>query len=418
MSDDIKLSKVNILIRQKKFAEAERIVKDLLSQDVNNTDFLSLLAEINLQQDKFDVAETLISNAIGIAPDDPHLFYIRSRIAVQQDKFDEAENDLRTAITLDPFDADYFAFLANIRLSRKNYAEALEYADKALSMDAENLLALNTRSSALLKLNRKTESFDTIEGALRGQPNNAFTHANYGWGLLEKGDHKKAKEHFREALKNDPNLDFAQAGMLEALKASNPVYRLFLKYSFFMGNLTEKYQWGVIIGFYVGMRGLRLLAANNAALQPYLIPLIVALAVIAFSTWVINPIGNLFLRFNSYGKFLLNKKEVMSSNFVAGSFALFLVGAGMYLIFSDERFLAITVFGFAMMLPFGVMFNPTKHKNALLIYSAVMAFVGLAAIALTFYTGMLVNTLSMIFLIGFVAFQWVANFMMIKEDNR
>ncbi|MCH5600269.1 hypothetical protein [Niabella ginsengisoli] len=63
-------------------------------------------------------------------------------------------------------------------------------ADKALEIDAENLLGLNMRSSALVKLNRKEESFETIEGALRNDPNNAYTHANYGWGLLENGNAK------------------------------------------------------------------------------------------------------------------------------------------------------------------------------------------------------------------------------------
>ena len=92
--------------------------------------------------------------------------------------------------------------LANFKLSRKKYEEALEIANEALEIDAENILALNTRSTSLLKLNRKEESFETIEGALREDPNNAYTHANFGWGLLEKGDHKKALEHFREALKN------------------------------------------------------------------------------------------------------------------------------------------------------------------------------------------------------------------------
>ena len=124
--------------------------------------------------------------------------------------------------------------------------------------------------------------------------------------------HKKALEHFKEALTNDPTFKYAQAGMMQALKATNPIYRLFLKYSFWMNNLTAKYQWGVIIGFYLGFKALKTIARNNEALQPYLTPLIIALALVAFSTWVIAPISNLFLRFNKYGQLLLDKKEKMS----------------------------------------------------------------------------------------------------------
>ena len=418
MAEDNRLSKVKILIQQEKFQEAERLLSDLLTEDSNNIHFLSLLAEVNLQQDKFENANSIIENAIGLSPDSAYLFYIKSRIAIQQDKLSDAEKNINQAIELDPYDADYFALLANIKLGRKQFEGALETANRALEIDAENLLALNSRSTALNKLNRSEESFETIEGALREDPNNAYTHANYGWGLLEKGDHKKALEHFKEALTNDPTFDYAQSGMLEALKATNPIYRIFLKYSFFMSNLTAKYQWGVLIGFYIGFKALRTVAKNNEALQPYLIPLIVALALIAFSTWVIAPISNLFLRFNKYGQLLLDKKEKMSSNFVAVSLGLFLVGLLLYFVQSDEKMLTIAVYGFAMMLPLGTMFSPSKNKYALLIYTISLAVVGLIAIGLAFSTGEMFNLMTVVFIFGFVVFQWVANYMLIKEDNQ
>jgi tetratricopeptide (TPR) repeat protein len=415
---DNRLAKVDILIQQKKFAEAEQILKDLLAKDACNIQFLALLAEVMLQQDRLEAAESIIDNAIGLSPDSPYLFYIKSRTAIQQDDYGGAEENIRQAIQLDPYDADYFAWLANIKLSRKQYKEALELADRSLEIDAENLLGLNTRSTALLKLNKSEESFNTIEGALREDPNNSFTHANYGWALLEKGSHGKALEHFKESLKNNPNYAYAQEGMLEALKASNPVYRWFLKYAFWMGNLTSKYQWGVIIGFYFGMKILRNIARSNEALQPYLTPLVILLALFAFSTWVINPISNLFLRFNAYGKFLLDKKEKMSSNFVAASFAICITGLLLYFILTDERFLTVAVFGFAMMLPLSVMFSPAKFKYSLVVYAAAMAVTGILAIGLTFATGDIFNSLTPVFIFGFIAFQWVANYLMIKEDNR
>ncbi|MCA1745961.1 MAG: tetratricopeptide repeat protein, partial [Bacteroidales bacterium] len=348
MAEDNRLVKVEIFIQQNRFSEAEKVLSDLLSEDPNDTQYLSLLGEVNLQQGKLDNAHLIINNAIGLSPDAPHLFYIKSRIAVQQGVLAEAEKFIHQAIELNSYDADYFALLASIQLGRKRFNEALETANRALEIEAEHLLALNTRSTALNKLKRSTESFDTIEGALREDPNNAYTHANYGWGLLEKGDHKKSLEHFKEALKKDPTFEYAQAGMLEALKAANPIYRLFLKYAFWMGNLTSRYQWGVIIGFYIVIRVLNAVARNNEGLQPYLTPIVIGLALIAFSTWVIAPISNLFLRFNKYGQLLLDKKEKLSSNYVAASFGLFVAGLLAYFSLSDARFLPVAIFGFAM----------------------------------------------------------------------
>lgn len=418
MSEEFKLSKVEILIQQKRFAEAEGVLMDLLAGDPNNVRFLSLMAEVKLQQDQYEEANSIIGQAIGLAPDSSYLFYIRARIALQQDRPADAEEILQHAIELDPYDADYFALLSHIKTDRKQFEEGLEMADRALEIDAENLMALNARSRALNKLNRSEESFETIEGALREDPNNAFTHANYGWGLLEKGDHKKALEHFKEALSADPNMSYAQSGMMEALKATNPLYRLFLKYAFMMSRLASKYQWGVIIGFYLLVRLLNVLARKNEALEPYLTPVIIALALIAFSTWIIAPISNLFLRFNRYGQVLLDKKEKMSSNFVAGALAVFAVGTVLYVVLHDLRFLSVAIFGFVMMVPFSMMFTPSKYNHAFLIYSIAMGLVGLVAVGMTFSTGYLLHMPAFVFLIGFFLFQWVANFLLIKEDNR
>lgn len=414
---DYSLSKVGILIQQKKYEAAEKILRQLLAQEPTNIHYLALLAEINLQQDRLDKAESIIEDAIGLSPDTPHLYYIKSRIDIQKDKYDDAEKSIRQSIALDPYTADYFAWLANIKLGRKQYEESLSLANQALEIDPEDLLALNVRSTVLLKLNRKEESFTTIEGALRNDPNNAYTHANYGWGLLEKGDHKKALKHFKEALKNDPNFDYAQKGMIEALKASNPVYRMFLKYSFWMGNMAAKYQWGFILGLYFGTRALNALADANESLKPFLIPLIILLTLFAFSTWIIKPVSNLFLRFNPYGQFLLDKKEKMSSNFVAASLVIFLAGLALYIFLSDEKYLAVAAYGFAMMVPYSVMFVPSKY-NSLLIYTIAMAVIGLVAIGLTFSTNRIDNVMSSVFLIGFIAFQWLANFLVIRSSNK
>jgi tetratricopeptide (TPR) repeat protein len=413
-----RLLKVEILIQQKKFFEAEKILKDLLYADPNNVDLLSLYAELNLQQDKLDAARSIIDNAIGLSPSSAHLFYIKSRISIMEDDYNEAEKNIHQSIELDPYDADYFAFWANIKLLRKQFDSALELANKALEIDAENISGLNARSAALVKLDKGEEAFKTIEGALRGDPNNAYTHANYGWGLLEKRQHQKALEHFQEALKNDPNLDYAQAGLLEALKATNPVYRLYLRYSFWMHNLTANNQWTFIIGFYIISKVLSALAKNNEALRPFLTPITIALSIVAFSTWIIMPIGNLFLRFNKYGQLLLDREERLSSNFVAASFGVFLLGIVFYLAFKNEDFLSVAAFGFTMMLPYGTMFLHSKHNNAMLIYTALMTLAGIIAIGITFATHDLVNLMSMVFLIGLMGYQWVSNYLSIERSNK
>lgn len=417
MMDNNQLSRAQVLIEQQRYKEAESILNDLLIQNPTSSYILAISAEVAVQLNKNDKAFELINNAIALEPDEAYCYYIKAKILLDKDDYNGAEENLTVATTFNPEDSDAFALWAFVKQTRKEYEKALRLANQALSIEPENILALNTRSSALLKLDKKEEAFNTIEGALKEDPNNAFTHANYGWSLLEKGDHKKALTHFQEALINDPNNEYAQAGMAEAIKARYSFYRLFLKYSFWIGNLKGKNQWAVIIGYYFGVKGLRVLANSNETLSLYLTPLIVGLSLIAFSTWVITPISNLFLRLNKYGVHLLEKYEKLNSNIVGASFLIFLIGLLGAVGIGTDPWLALTVFGFSMMVPASQTFTPAKYKHAFLIATAAMFMVGVASISESFTTGNLYNSYTTSYVIGFIAYQWLANAFMIKKNN-
>lgn len=411
------IERAELLIQQNRFAEAEQILSQLLSVEPDNPFVLARLGEVCLQLDKYERAMNLVDNAIAIAPDEDYFFFLKARILLQLDKYDAAEDNLKEATILDPSDAAYFALWASIKLARKKYQEAFDMSNHALALNPENVNALNVRSTSLLKLNRKEESFETIEGALKEDPNNPHTHTNYGWNLLEKGDPNKALEHFREALRIDPNYMLAQAGMAEALKAKHFVYRWFLKYAFWMGNMAAKFQWGFIIGFYFLVNFLERLAKNNELLATFLNPIVFILVLFAFSTWIIGPIANLFLRLNKYGRHLLDKEEIMSSNFVAVCVGVLLIGIIGYFLVGNNGWLALGGFGFTMMVPCSAMFQKTKNKNALPIYAAIMLVIGTLAVMGSFSSDKLFNAFTSIYLLGFIAFQWIVNMFAIDESN-
>src|SRR6185295_5916341 len=97
-----------------------------------------------------------------------------------------------------------------------------------------------------------------------------------GWALLHAGDAKRALEHFREALRLDPELEFARAGVVEALKARNPIYRVMLLYFLWMARLSGRTRWGIILGGYFGFRMLRTWADEHPDYAAYVQPLIIA----------------------------------------------------------------------------------------------------------------------------------------------
>lgn len=412
------IQRAQLLMQQGKYQEANKVMSEAIAMAPDNAMLLAMYSEVKIQMDQNTEALELIESAIGLEPDEEYFHYVRAKALLGPERYDESEQALQEAISLDPTYADAFALWATIKLRRKQYQDSLELANKALALEPENLLALNTRSSAQLKLNDKEGAFATIEGALNEDPNNAYTHANYGWGLLEKGDHKKAMTHFKEALSQDPNMMMAQAGMAQALKANYLPYRWFLKYSFWIGNLTAKYQWGVIIGFYILMRLLQRVARSNPELEPFLTPIIILGAIIAISTWVLAPISNLLLRINPYGRYLLDKDETRSSNLVGASLVVFVFGLIGYLFEGIDPWATVAAFGFLMMIPLSVLFSSTKNKYLLYAYTAGLTIAGLLAIYSSFSTGELFSEYAGIFALGIFAFQWLANFFLIKDDNR
>ncbi|GAL84366.1 hypothetical protein MYP_1594 [Sporocytophaga myxococcoides] len=407
--------RARLLIDQRRFKEAEEELKKCLSSDPNNPEVFSLLCICKWHEGKYDEAEDFIKSAISLAPANPYLLYIFSKVLLDQDKLDQAEKYIIEAISIDPLVADFFGLRASVFLQRKNWELALHYANKGLALEPDNLGCLNIRSTALLKLDRKEESYDTIHEALHYDPENPITHSNLGWGLLEKGDHKKALVHFGKALQIDPELEYAKHGLVESLKARYWIYRIFLKYAFWIGNMKSGAQWAILIGFFFGSKVLSFLADRIPALNPFILPFIILYILFAISTWIIRPITNLFLRLNVYGRYALTQTEIQTSNFVGVSVCIGLISLLAYPFFMNDLLLYTGIFGLSMMIPLSSMLNPPKknNKRMLIIYTSILGLIGVSGL-FCFASGLEVaESLGIIYLIGIMLFQWVSNALII-----
>lgn len=413
---DSLIERANQLIQLQRYPEAEKELKQVLSIEPTLTQAMALLAICQAEQSNLTEATRLIQQAIRQEPDNDFFLYLYALFLFKQDKTKEAEKIVGNAIAYEPHNAEYFGLVALIKIEQKEWQAALENANQGLTIDPDNLTCLNARSTSLFKLDKKEEAHLTIEKALSKDPENEVTHTNIGWGLLEKGDHKKALEHFREALKINPNFSYAKAGLVEGLKARYWFYRLFLKYAFWVSNMKGKGQWALLLGLYFGVRFLRTIAANSEGLSVVLTPIIYLYFVFAISTWIITPLSNLFLRLNVYGRYALTDEETHSSNFVAISLIAALLGGGMFLITGDFLYLMLLIFGISMMIPLASMFNPSKEssKQILIGYTGLLGLIGVGAIAQQALNNE-VGILATVYIIGIVAYQWIANAMLIRS---
>lgn len=415
------------LYQQNRFPDAEREFRQAIGNDPNDAYTRGMLGLTLSQQERFDEAEREIAEGLKLDPGLPFMHYARAIVLHDRHRYPEAEKAVQEAISLQPEDADFHALLAQTRLNQKKWAGALEAAETGLQTDSEHVSCTNLRAMALVNLGRKEEAGQTIDAALARNPENSVTHANQGWTLLHAGDHKKALEHFRESLRLDPENEWARQGIIEALKAQNFLYAGMLKYFLWMSRLSANMQWAVILGGFFGMRMLRTFSNSNPEWKPYVLPIQVLYLIFVFLTWTADPLFNLLLRLNKFGRMVLNREEIVASNWVGAFVGLALLCLGLAAIGMKEFLFGAMAFGFSV-IPLAAVFKCQSGwpRRAMAGYTAVVAGCGIAMFLLLIFSGGLneenrvaaLVPLMIVFFGGVLLSGWVANILISRRPAR
>lgn len=421
-----------LLFQQGRPELAEAELRQALAADPNEAYAHTLLALCLCQRGQFKDATAEAQQAIHLAPDFPMAHYGLAYVWHDRRHYDEALAAIHEALRLEPDHPDYCALLAQIQLDRRQWPAALEAAERGLQNDPEHVACTNLRAMALVKLGRKAEATATIEAALARDPDNSVTHANQGWAYLEQGNPQKALEHFREALRLEPTNEWARQGIIEALKARHLIYAVILKYFLWMARLSPQVQWIILLGGYFGNRWLGSFSQTHPEWAPWIWPLRILYITFALLTWTADPMFNLLLRLNRFGRLALDREQVVASNWIGGCVFLALASLGACLVWSfDSPFvLGAMVFGF-LIIPLAGTFKCAAGwpRRAMAGYTLVMAALGLAALALAFLAGVqspdlargsqsLAMTCFLLFFLGAIGSGWVANILIMQRPRR
>lgn len=380
--------------------------KNELSQNIDNFEAKLFLAHAYFYTDATDDANTLVLELQAIAPNYGPIYHLLGQIALHHDKNKQALSYIEQAISLEPYNSDFFGLKSYILIAEKQFEDALNFANKGLEIDAKSSTCLNARAASLTKLNRKEEAEQTIENLLNDDPENPFSQANVGWNHLENNNVDKAQHHFKASLKIDPNDDYAREGMLTAVKAKNKIYNCYLRYAFWMQKKSGKNQIFIIIGLYLAYRfSINLLQTNGLSFLA--LPLIIVYLLFALGSWIMEPISNMILLFDKYGKYLLDKNAKLSGQIM---FILLSIAVGGYLVnlLIDNDFLFLfSLSSLAAALPFSkAPLNPKKHSQLFdYVYGGIILVSPIIGISFGYTTGELLTLL----IILFVAYTWLAS---------
>ncbi len=420
--------RAELLFQQQRFDLAADQLRQLLAQEPDDAAAHALLGLCLAQSEKLADAEREATQAVHLAPDLGFAHYVVASVLSQRGEYVRALGAIDEAIRLEPEDPAYHAVRSQLFYQRRDWPAALAAAEQALTFDPEHVAANNLRAMALTQLGRRAEAGATLAATLSRAPEDPWSHANLGWTLLHSGKRKEAQQHFREALRLDPDNEHARLGILEAIKAGNPVYSLMLRWFLWMQRLSSTAQWGVILGGYFGSQMLSSLSRSHPEWSGWILPVQILYISFVLLTWLARPLGNLMLRLHSFGRLVLTPIEAQAANAVGGCLFVSLLFVSAWCFLGFPASLIIAAAGFlALSLPVaGIYQVPIGWPKYLM-----LAFAGLMAVVTVVYAGASVGqffgrrslgdvgqgALGLMG-IGFVACPWIVNALMLVRLRR
>ncbi|MDH5641823.1 MAG: tetratricopeptide repeat protein [Nitrospira sp.] len=374
----VHLDRAGLLLQQGRYPLAEQEARAQLVAHPEDPFSHAFLALCLYYQDNVSEATTEAEQAIHFGPDMPFSHYVMAKILLHRNRYADAEERIEEAIRLDPHDPDHFSLLSGIHFEQYRWDQSLDAARSGLAIDPDHAGCKNLEAMALVKLGRGEEAGVALEGALAKDPENALSQANQGWALLHAARHEEALGHFREALRLNPDLEWARLGIVEALKARNILYGLMLRYFLWMSRLSPRTQWFVIIGAWFGYRALRDAAKSQPELAPIVLPVTILYGAFVVLTWTADPLFNLLLRCNRFGRLALSEEQTVASNWLGASLALALASVALWAITSSPAALSAgLVFGL-LSLPISATFrcHVGWPRNTMAGYTGLLGLVG------------------------------------------
>ena len=346
------LERAKLLMDRRRYAMAADELRRALGDDPEDALLHAYLA-LCLLEDPARWGEATGEALWATAKDplQPLGWYAVARAEWRQGSLKAAEDSARVALGLNPESTAILATLGGILLDQRRTPEALEVVESGLEHDPDDVSCLDLRARALTRLGRHDEAVSTLERALRRDPESAFTHDALGWALLRGGgDAARAVRHFRESLRLEPSRDRAREGMLEALRARNPVYRLLLRVALRLPGMPPTLKWaGIAVGLFLVL-WISLSLGGGPVGRALAVPLQAAVIAAVVLTWTAGSLFDLLLFSDPLGRLVLSRAQrvgavAMGATLAAGAATTLaaLVVGGMLPVFGGAILLFYTI---------------------------------------------------------------------------
>jgi len=307
---------------------ALRLLPDLLAVDPTNPTLLTWLSAAKCLESAHEEGLEAAERALEIEADSELAHYYRCINAYHLDRLKELKESAKIHMDLAPNDPDSWYLKAIVGMQEHRLKDVVHAADQGLQLDPEHDNIIHVRTQALMALGRTEESIEQVDSALGRDPEDSVLHASKGWNLLQQGKRRDARDHLREALRLDPGNEYARQGLIECLRAMNPIYALLLKLMFFVMRFPPKQRVTFFIVLYFGSKIVSRTFRDMPGWEWLGYTVFGLYLLFALMSFFAEPITDLMLLLSRDGRLALQKPQKRNAALLGG---LILSGCALFL---------------------------------------------------------------------------------------
>jgi tetratricopeptide (TPR) repeat protein len=192
--------------------EAEQQFKHAVGVDPKNPAPRAALVRLLMQEGKKDETESFLRQTKKDLPENPEGYRMLGDYYATWD-IDKATAEYGSLYNEHPRDIQVKKNYIQLLILKNRLDEATKLDDEILKANAHDLEALVFKAQVQLRKNDASGAIDSLQSALRNDPENATAHYHLGNAFAQQHNEGRAESEWREAVRIHPDLTEAQRSL-------------------------------------------------------------------------------------------------------------------------------------------------------------------------------------------------------------
>ncbi len=201
----IDINRINELVGEKEFEQAEVLLNEALREDANNIELLKLAGLTAVNLGKWADARKYFETVVKYNQDDASSFFYLGNCYDHLNDLVSAKNAYQTVLTLRPEYIEGFQSLCVTLIKLNEIEEAIKYAFKASAIAPYDYIFDFIIGTSYMKIKEFEKSIEPFKRALSKNPENLGTLNSLGTACIATGRSDEAIKYYNMALELSPN---------------------------------------------------------------------------------------------------------------------------------------------------------------------------------------------------------------------